>query len=90
MPSPEYFVVDRIEGGTAIVVGDDGRTFDVPRDRLPKGSHEGSVLRVSSAGQVPDWRDATIDEAERGRREKEARRTLDRLKQGDPGGDVQL
>jgi hypothetical protein len=90
MPSPEYFVVDRIEGPLAVVVSDDGRTFDVPRDQLPPGSHEGSVLRLDSAGSKPDWSQALIDDAERARRQREARRTLDKFKRSDPGGDVQL
>lgn len=90
MPSPEYFVLDRIEGGIAVLIADDGRSFDVPRDRLPSGSHEGTVLRLDSPGPQPDWSLAVIDPAERSRREREARKTLDRLKKMDPGGDVQL
>jgi hypothetical protein len=90
MPGPEFFVVDRIEGTTAIVVSDDGRTFDLPRDQLPHGSHEGTVLRATSTGRTLDWASATIDEGERQRRQKDARRTIDRLKKSDPGGDIQL
>lgn len=84
-----YYVVDRVEGKTAVVVGDDGRTFDVPRDDLPKSVKEGTVLRVDGLG-APDWSRAEIDNAERDRRLKVARGKLDRLSMSDPGGDVEL
>ena len=90
MPNPEYFVVDRLEGATAVVVGDNGRSYDVPRDQLPAGSHEGTVLRLAPVGSRPDWSTAIIDAAERTRREREARQTLDELRKRDPGGDIQL
>lgn len=45
-----YYVVDRIEGTMTVVVGDDGRGFDVPRRDLPKGVKEGTVLRVDAKG----------------------------------------
>jgi Protein of unknown function (DUF3006) len=83
-----YFVVDRMEGKIAVVVGDDGRTVDVPRTDLPKGSREGTVLRADGAD--PDWAKAEIDEAEGRRRLEQARDTLRRLSETDPGGDVEL
>src|SRR5439155_4168547 len=61
-----FYVVDRIEGAVAVVVADDGRTFDVPRRDLPKGSREGTVLRIDAAAEEPpDWAEAAIDEPER-------------------------
>ena len=30
-----FYVIDRLEGHIAVIVGDDGRTFDVPKSRLP-------------------------------------------------------
>ncbi|MGH7332219.1 MAG: DUF3006 domain-containing protein [Candidatus Rokuibacteriota bacterium] len=84
-----YFVVDRMEGSIAVVIADDGRSFEVPRKVLPKGSGEGTVLRVEGEG-VPDWSSAVIDAAERQRRLERARETLRRLGEADSGGDVQL
>lgn len=83
-----YFTVDRIESGVAVLVGDDGRTIEVARSALPPACHEGTVLRVS--GEPPDWARAVPDEAERMRRLDQARDTLRRLEETDPGGDVLL
>ena len=86
-----FYVVDRIEGPVAVVVGDDGRTFDVPRRSLPKGSREGTVLRIDAAAEeAPDWAEATVDEAERVRRLERARETVRRLSETDSGGDIEL
>jgi hypothetical protein len=84
-----YYVIDRVEGKTAVLVADDGSALDVPREELPKGSREGTVLRVDMLGP-PDWSRAVIDEAERARRIDQARDTLRRLGESDPGGDVAL
>lgn len=85
-----FYVVDRIERSVAVVVSDDGRSFDVPRGNLPKGAREGSVLRVEAKGDGIDWSRAEIDEAERARRLKAARERLDRLGETDGGGDIEL
>lgn len=86
-----YFVVDRIEGSTAVIVADDGREFDVPRRALPEGVDEGTVLRLNLDNPVTgDWSAAAVDEAEQARRGRQARKTLDRLKRSDPGGDIEL
>ena len=85
-----YYVVDRFEGKAAVVVGDDGRSFDVPRRDLPKGAKEGTVLRVEGNGEPIDWARAEIDEAERQRRLEQARETLRHLGETDAGGDVSL
>jgi DUF3006 family protein len=86
-----FYVIDRIEGKTAVIVPDDGRTFDVPLRALPKGCREGTVLRIDDAGlEIPDWGHATIDEAERARRVEQAREMLRRLEASDPGGDITL
>ena len=86
-----FYVVDRIEGTVAVVLGDDGRTFDVPRRALPKGSREGTVLRIdAAAGEAPDWAEVAVDEDERVRRLERARETIRRLSETDPGGDVEL
>lgn len=86
-----YYVIDRFEGKIAVIVGDDGRTFDVRREQLPKGCREGTVLNVEAGGpDSPDWSGAAIDEAERARRMDRAREALRRLGDRDPGGDVRL
>ena len=86
-----FYAVDRIEGPVAVVVGDDGRSFEVPRQALPMGSREGTVLRIDGrAGEAPDWGLAVIDEEEKTRRLDQARRTLRELGESDPGGDVTL
>lgn len=86
-----FYVVDRIEGTTAVIVADDGHEFDVPRRALPKGCREGTVLRINAGSmESPDWAHAVIDETERVRRLERARDTLRRLSETDPGGDVEL
>lgn len=86
-----FYAVDRMEGRMAVLVGDDGRQLEFLRRDLPKKAKEGSVLRVSvSAGGVPDFRAAVVDEDERKRRLEEAKAKLEQLKAGDAGGDVEL
>ena len=86
-----FFVVDRIEGTIAVVVADDGSEFDLPRRGLPKGTREGTVLRIdAAAGETPDWGQAVIDEAEGVRRLERSRETVRRLSETDPGGDIEL
>jgi len=86
-----YYAVDRIEGKIAVLVADEGTAVDVPKRRLPNGVREGSVLQVPVGDDgSPDWSSAVLDEAERERRVNQARETLDRLRKGDPGGDITL
>ena len=83
--------MDRVEGSTAVLVRDeDERTEDVPVGALPAGSREGSVLRVPEMGGRPDWTAAVLDEDARRARLREAEDVLARLRQRDPGGDVNL
>jgi hypothetical protein len=85
------FVVDRIEGRTAVLVPDEGNALDVQVGRLPAGTREGSVLRVPSGrAGGPDWAAAVLDEEERRRRLEEAEAILEELEKRDPGGDVTL
>jgi hypothetical protein len=86
-----YYAVDRIEGRIAVLVDDGGMPLDAPRSSLPAGAREGSVLRVPiDRDGNPDWSLVEVDEAERQRRLKEARETLNRLRKRDPGGDIAL
>lgn len=85
------FAVDRLSGGIAVLVGDDGKTVEMPSAELPQGLHEGSVLRVRfGLANQPDWSSAVIDKEEEQRRRKEAQRILDEMKRSDPGGDISL
>ena len=85
------WVVDRVEGGVAVLVADDnGQTHDVPLSILPHGSREGSVLRVGESAGEPLWNSAVLDEAFRLERLKQAESALDELRKRDPGGDIVL
>ena len=84
--------VDRLEGKTAVLIGDDGRELEVSRRQLPQdGRREGAVLRVdlNERGELL-WLSARVDREEEARRLDEARRRIDRLRSTDPGGDVSL
>jgi len=85
-----FYVIDRLEGEVAVLVGDDDRTFELPRRQLPKGSREGSVLRVTESKGAPDWARAELDEGERRRRVKEGQEAMERLRKKDPGGDITI
>ena len=86
-----FYSVDRLEGAVAVLVGDDGVGLDVLKKSLPGRVREGVVLRVRlDADGNPDWSSATIDDAERERRLREARDRVERLRGTDPGGDVVL
>ena len=80
----EIFAIDRIEGDTAVVQGNDGRDHEVPIGALPPTSQEGSVLRVQVDDQgYPDWTTARVDEQETHRRIAEARARIDELRNRD-------
>ena len=88
------FAVDRVEGRTVVLIGDDEneRPLDVDARRLPHGcASEGAVLDVPVA---PDgalrWEEAVRNRAEEQRRFEEARLRLERLHRADDGGDVAL
>lgn len=85
-----FYAVDRFEGETAVLVGDDGSEFMFPKSSLPTGTREGSILRVPFGDKGPDLTEAELDEQERRRREVTARDQIGRLRRRDPGGDVRL
>ncbi len=72
-------VVDRIEGGVA-VLEIDGRTYDIPAAALPEGASEGSVLRLE------------LDPDAQAHIEEETKARLERLKKRSPkkGGTLVL
>ncbi len=75
--------IDRFEGDRreiAVLILDDGRTIDVPRDLLPKGAQAGEVLMANLARDPK----ATAELAER------ARALRQDLGKTDPGGDIRL
>ena len=86
------WVVDQIEGDTAVLVEDGtGRTLDVSRSAMSVSVEEGTVLRVPDTEEgSPNWGLAVPDEELRQRRLAEAQEILDQLKGRDPGGDVVL
>jgi len=68
------FVVDRLEGDQAVLVGDDDTTFTVPRRQLPIGTREGAIFRIGYDNKgKPDWTTAEPDEAETKKRARETR-----------------
>ena len=86
-----YYCIDRFEGRMAVVIGDDGATYDVPKRRLPKGVREGSVLRVDLGSDgVPEWKGARVDREEEGRRIREESDRIEKLREADPGRDLIL
>ena len=89
--SSRVYVVDRIEGRMVVLVADDGDAdFEMPRKQLSIAVQEGTVLRVPLKDGVPDWKKAESDPAERARRLEEMRRRMARLREKDPGGDLEL
>lgn len=57
-----YFTCDRIENDTAILIMDDGKTFEVPAVSLYGSVHEGTVLTENEGMFYAD-----IEETERRR-----------------------
>jgi len=86
------WVVDRIEGDTAVLVEDGtSRTLEVSQSLIAFSIDEGTVLRVPATEEGgPDWGSAVADEGLRERRLAEARDILEELKSRDPGGDIVL
>jgi len=75
--------LDRFEGKgkeIAVLLTDDGETLNIPRSLLPSGSKPGDVLALSIEHNAA----ATRELAE------ETRRVEEKLKDGDPGGDIKL
>jgi hypothetical protein len=75
--------LDRFEGKgkqIAVLLTDDGETFNLPKSILPAGTRPGDVLTLSlSRDDV-----ATKQVAE------ETRQVQDKLAERDPGGDIKL
>jgi hypothetical protein len=75
--------LDRFEGKhkeTAVLVGDDGLTLNVPRSLLPEGTQPGDVLTLTLERDLEATR----------RLANETRALQDKLAERDPGGDIKL
>jgi Protein of unknown function (DUF3006) len=75
--------IDRFEGPhkeIAVLVFDDGRSFNIPRALLPKDAKAGDVVRLT----------LERDPAATARIADETRKVRDELTRGDHGGDIQL
>lgn len=90
MNTERYYAVDQLKRRWAVVIDDEGRTQQVSRGQLPSRLTEGDVLRVPLEEGHPDWGAARVDPEETERRRREAQRLIDRLRERDPGGDIEL
>ncbi len=61
--------IDRIEGDLAVIIFDQGGEFIIHTDYLPKGWHEGSIVKIG----------ITLDKAEEKKRLEEVKGLQDRL-----------
>lgn len=73
-------IIDRFESQWAVLEISAGKTFDFPRDLLPKGAKEGDVLTF----------DINIDREATEKRKSNIKGLIDDLKKSDEGGDIQL
>jgi hypothetical protein len=80
----QYFAVDRISAGQAIVVDDQGRARSVPLRQFKRGIAETMVLRVplDEAGE-PNWLGAEVDAGETERRARKSAQFLRVLQEQD-------
>lgn len=72
------FVIDRFEGDIAVLVND--MTIGIPRFLLPREAKEGDVVIV----------EFNVDEEEVERRRRETKAQLDKLREREEKGDIQL
>lgn len=78
-----------LEGGIAVLEGDDG-SVEVPASWLPEGAREGSVLRAELSRDGGTSRVVlTLDREARAAREAEMHELRDAIPEG-PGGDIAL
>ena len=72
--------VDRMDGGSAVLLLDDGTAFEVPDVIVPAGTREGDWLRL----------DLSKDPVSTARRTDAVRELRDRLAMRDGGDDIVL
>lgn len=97
MPRPgqqehDAFVVDRVEGSMAVLVGEGDVQVEVPRKDLPaKCRTEGAMLQVPRKPDgTSDWKRSLRDSDAEKRRMADNYSRIERLKKRDPGGDVTI
>jgi hypothetical protein len=92
MPARSLTVsVDRIEGRTVVLEGDDGRRFEARVRDFSHKPREGMIYSVplDRAGD-PVWKEAAADHDETDRRRVDLQRRTDALRKRDQGEDVEL
>ncbi len=91
MSTEQRYAVDRLDAATAVLIDEHGNTIAIPKNRLGVALEEGMILfiPIDSSG-TPNWYEARVDQEAAEEARKEARKTLDELKERDPGGDVKL
>ncbi len=72
--------IDRFEGKLAVLLTDDGRQVNFPRDLLPAGCQAGDVLTLS----------IDRDQAATQKLQADTAKLQSKLKAKDPGGDLTL
>jgi len=91
MSAEQVYAVDRIEGETAVLIGDNGAEVALPIRNLGCAVTAGVVLRVPLGRDGwPQWRRARVDAAEQALRENRGAEVLEDLRGRDPGGDVSV
>lgn len=83
--------VDRVEGPTVMLEGDDGRSFSVSLKVLGEQPREGMLYRVplDRSGE-PLWPQAVADDAAADRRKRDLDARMKALRHKDSGGDTKL
>jgi hypothetical protein len=86
------YTIDRFEdGGWAVLEGEDGKVFDLPRELLPKEAEAGDVIALEAAyGEELSVLVLRLDRDATETRLEASRSVLERLKGKDPGGDLTL
>lgn len=84
-------VIDRFEGDVAVVELESGDMLGLPRWLLPPGAAEGDVIEVCIAGGDEEARiELRLNRQATARARADAEAALARLRQRDPGGDIEL
>jgi hypothetical protein len=85
------WTVDSIEEGIAAVLDDSGTLLHLPAWLLPDGVREGDIVAVERTSRGPSATlRLSIDRPATDAALRASRAQLARLKQDDPGGDIQL
>ncbi len=83
MPVRHSLTLDRFEGPSkqiAVMLTDDGESFNLPKSLLPPTAKPGDILTFS----------LELDPEQTRAVAEETRRVQDKLKKSDPGGDIKL